>query len=224
VAGLACFPSGCTSDDSGAAAQAPCTPGRYECVGDVLQVCNASGAGWDYVQSCPPGSCVQGAAQCGLIDAAADQGSADTGSSGSGGATPEGGHSDSSGSGGGAPADSSVPETGGSSGVGGDSGSDANVGPSWLLCPSGASAVAGSCCECSQQKCSAELGACSADSGCAEIIDCYNLYCDVDPGTTLAEYCRAECITFDPSGELFSHLYDCLLDSTSGKCEEPCTP
>ena len=204
VAAAASSSSGCASDESGAPAQTICTPGRYECSGDVLQVCNAPGAAWDVIQTCPTGSCVPGAGQCGLIDAAASEASAETGTSGAGGSTLEAGPIDSSGSGGAAPVDGFGSETGVSLDSGVDSGSDGSEGQPWLLCPSGASAVAGSCCECSQQKCSTELSACSANADCVRIIDCYNQWCDVDPGTTLPDYCRAECITFDAPGALFS--------------------
>jgi len=75
-----------------------CALGQYNCKGDVLQVCNAVGSGFDDVTTCPAGTCVQGASDCRGDGGGAGTGGA-AGDSGAGGST--GGTGSSSGSGGG---------------------------------------------------------------------------------------------------------------------------
>jgi hypothetical protein len=53
----------CKSNDI--SVEKPCATGQYNCHGDTLQVCNADQSGWDDLKTCPPGTCLQGASQCG---------------------------------------------------------------------------------------------------------------------------------------------------------------
>ncbi len=109
LAWLVLLSLGCSKDNTVVAGAAICAAGQYNCRGDLLQVCNDARTGWDDLQTCDPGTCVQGEAACRQREGGA--GSGGSGGTGAGG-TGTGGTGEVGGSGGG--------QTGGTGGTGGD--------------------------------------------------------------------------------------------------------
>ncbi len=85
LACLALLSLGCSKDNTVVAGTTVCAVGQYNCRGDLLQVCNASRTGWDDLETCDPGACVQGEAACRTPEGGASSGgSGGTGSGGTG--------------------------------------------------------------------------------------------------------------------------------------------
>lgn len=91
-----------------------CATGQYNCKGDLLQVCNAARTGWDDLETCAAGTCVQGESSCHKAEAGVGGSAGSAGSAGSGGAAGGGGTSGAGGTAGTAGAG------GGTGGTGGD--------------------------------------------------------------------------------------------------------
>ena len=102
LAWLVLLSLGCSKDNTVVAGSAVCAAGQYNCRGDLLQVCNDARTGWDDLQTCDPGTCVQGEAACRQREGGAGSGgSGGTGAGGTGEVGGSGGTGEAGGSGGG---------------------------------------------------------------------------------------------------------------------------
>ena len=111
---------GCSKDNTVVAGAAICAAGQYNCRGDLLQVCNAARTGWDDLETCDPGACVQGEAACRQPEGGAGSGgSGGTGTGGTGEVGGSGGTGQVGGSGGGQTGGTGGTEAG-TGGTGGD--------------------------------------------------------------------------------------------------------